>query len=83
MFKRVNSQYYAHMRHIHPGERYKCWTKTCGLEFDDIQERDLHQDSYDYRGIPLFLETIQTVLDKTICNYEPRVTSRNHLKEYS
>ena len=49
MFQRVNSQYYAHMRHIHPGERYKCWTKTCGLEFDDIQERDLHQDSYDYR----------------------------------
>ena len=48
MFKRVNSQYYAHMKHIHPEERYKCWDKNCGMEFDDIRERDLHQDCSDF-----------------------------------
>ena len=49
MLQRVNSQYYAHMRHIHPDERYKCWIKSCELEFNDMQERDLHQDCYDFQ----------------------------------
>ena len=55
MFLRVNSQYYAHMKQIHSGERYKCWDKNCEMQFDDIRERDLHQGMF---GFPLMLETI-------------------------